>query len=360
MQNKKRMTFSEAINQGLKISMKKDKRMIFYGLGSTDPKSIFGTSKNLKKLYGSERVFDVPCSENALTGVAIGASLAGVRSVVTHQRLDFFLLAMDQLVNSAAKWHYMFGGQISVPITIRLIVGRGWGQGPTHSQNLHAWFAHIPGLKVVIPTYPEDAKNLLIKSIFDPNPVIFIEHRWLHSQVGQVTNKFDWKSVEKCKLIKKGRNLTVVGMSYLTIEASRAQKIMKENFNIELEILDLRYASPIDYASIEKSVKKTKRLLVLDTGFKTCSVSSEIAANINEKLYKILKSPVKRLAMPDIPEPTSYALTKNFYINYERIILESLKILNINYDSKFKLVMKKYKQQDLSHDQPHKEFFGPF
>jgi pyruvate dehydrogenase E1 component beta subunit len=254
----------------------------------------------------------------------------------------------------------MFGGQISVPITIRLIVGRGWGQGPTHSQNLHAWFAHIPGLKVVIPTYPEDAKNLLIKSIFDPNPVIFIEHRWLHSQVGQVTNKFDWKSVEKCKLIKKGRNLTVVGMSYLTIEASRAQKIMKENFNIELEILDLRYASPIDYASIEKSVKKTKRLLVLDTGFKTCSVSSEIAANINEKLYKILKSPVKRLAMPDIPEPTSYALTKNFYINYERIILESLKILNINYDSKFKLVMKKYKQQDLSHDQPHKEFFGPF
>lgn len=135
---------------------------------------------------------------------------------------------------------------------------------------------------------------------------------------------------------------------------------MKENFNIELEILDLRYASPIDYASIEKSVKKTKRLLVLDTGFKTCSVSSEIAANINEKLYKILKSPVKRLAMPDIPEPTSYALTKNFYINYERIILESLKILNINYDSKFKLVMKKYKQQDLSHDQPHKEFFGPF
>lgn len=225
MQNKKRMTFSEAINQGLKISMKKDKRMIFYGLGSTDPKSIFGTSKNLKKLYGSERVFDVPCSENALTGVAIGASLAGVRSVVTHQRLDFFLLAMDQLVNSAAKWHYMFGGQISVPITIRLIVGRGWGQGPTHSQNLHAWFAHIPGLKVVIPTYPEDAKNLLIKSIFDPNPVIFIEHRWLHSQVGQVTNKFDWKSVEKCKLIKKGRNLTVVGMSYLTIEASRAQKL---------------------------------------------------------------------------------------------------------------------------------------
>ena len=174
-------TFAAAINDALQISMKKDKKILCYGLGVTDPKGIFGTTLNLEKKFGSERVFDIPTSENAITGVAIGAALNGIKSVVTHQRLDFFLLAMDQLVNSAAKWYYMFGSRRSVPITIRLIMGRGWGQGPTHSQNLQSWFNHMPGLKVVMPSFAEDAKGLLISSIFDPNPVIFLEHRWLHS-----------------------------------------------------------------------------------------------------------------------------------------------------------------------------------
>ena len=183
MQSKK-FKFYEAINEGLDFSLKKDKNLICYGLGVTDPKRIFGTTTNLKEKYGDERVFDVPNSENANTGISIGAALGGVRSVVIHQRLDFFLLAMDQLVNAASKWHYMFGSKRSIPITIRLIVGRGWGQGPTHSQNLQSWFYHIPGLKLVIPTFPNDAKQLLIDSIFDPNPVIFIENRWLHHTIG--------------------------------------------------------------------------------------------------------------------------------------------------------------------------------
>ena len=145
---KRQLTFANAINEAMHQAMNQDERVITYGLGVDDPKSIFGTTTGLQEKFGVERVFDMPTAENAMTGVAIGAALQGIRPVMVHQRLDFFLLAMDQLVNAAAKWHFMFGGTASVPITIRLILGRGWGQGPTHSQNLQAWFSHIPGLKV--------------------------------------------------------------------------------------------------------------------------------------------------------------------------------------------------------------------
>ena len=145
------MKYVQAINDAMKVAMNLDQKVIAYGLGIDDPKRIFGSTKDLKELFGPERVFDMPTAENAMTGVAIGVALAGYRPVMVHQRLDFFLLALDQLVNAAAKWHYMFGAQNNVPMVIRLIVGRGWGQGPTHSQSLHSWFAHIPGLKVVMP-----------------------------------------------------------------------------------------------------------------------------------------------------------------------------------------------------------------
>ena len=195
----------KAINQAIDIAMRIDKKMICYGLGTTDPKAIFGTTKNLEKKFGSRRVFDMPTSENAMTGVSIGAALGGIRSIVSHQRLDFFLLAMDQLVNSAAKWFYTFG--YPVPITIRLIIGRGWGQGPTHSQNLQAWFAHIPGLKVVMPSNPYDAKGLLLTSIFDPNPVVFLEHRWLHNSLGFFRNSDFRIPIGKAKIVKSGNSL---------------------------------------------------------------------------------------------------------------------------------------------------------
>ena len=153
----RQISFVKAINEAMHIAMAKDEKVLCYGLGVTDPKEVFGTTLNLKKKFGTKRVFDVPTSENAITGVAIGAALNGVKSIVTHQRLDFFLLAMDQLVNSAAKWYYMFGSKRSVPITIRLIIGRGWGQGYQHSKSLHGLFAQIPGLKVIMPTSPKDA-----------------------------------------------------------------------------------------------------------------------------------------------------------------------------------------------------------
>ena len=198
------MIFSEAINDALIESMKLDNKVICYGLGVDDPKRIFGTTKGLKEKFGNERVFDMPTSENAMTGVSVGLAIGGYRSVVVHQRLDFFLLAMDQLVNSAAKWYYMFGGKVNIPMVIRLVIGRGWGQGPTHSQSLHSWFAHIPGLKVVMPATAADAKGLLMSSIFDGNPVLFLEHRWLHAQDGDVPAGDYRVPLGKAKLLKKG------------------------------------------------------------------------------------------------------------------------------------------------------------
>ena len=185
-----KISYSQAINQALTEEMKKNKNLICFGLGVNDSLKFFGTTMGLEEKFGKERAFETPTSENAMTGIGIGMSLYKNPCVMMHQRLDFFLLAMDQLVNSAAKWRFMFGGQNSVPITIRLIVGKGWGQGPTHSQSLQSWFAHIPGLKVVMPALPSDAYNLLKASIRDPNPVIFIEHRWLHG-------------VQEKKIIKK-------------------------------------------------------------------------------------------------------------------------------------------------------------
>ncbi len=349
---KKNINYVDAINRALFYSMRKNKNVICYGLGTTDPKAIFGTTKNLEKKFGKKRVFDVPTSENALTGIAIGASLGGILPVVTHQRVDFFLLAMDQLVNSAAKWHYMFGSQISVPITIRLIIGRGWGQGPTHSQNLHSWFAHIPGLKVVCPSNPNDAYSLLINSINDPNPVIFLEHRWLHNSQTDNFNESNDVKIGKAKIIKRGKDITIVSMSYLVAEVLKANETLS-NLKINAEIIDIRSVKPLDIELINKSVKKTGRVLILDTGFEICSLASEILSKIVVKNFANLKAQPEILTMPDVSEPTSYALTKNFYISEIEIIKKCLKILKIN-----KKINKNLKQAH--HDIPGQWFKGPF
>lgn len=335
--------------------MDKDKDMICFGLGTTDPKGVFGTTLGLESEFGSQRVFDAPTSENALTGISIGAALNGIRSVVTHQRLDFFLLAMDQLINGAAKYYYMYGSQINVPITIRLIIGRGWGQGPTHSQNLQSWFAHIPGLKVVMPSTPNDAQNLLVSSIFDPNPVIFLEHRWLHESEGKVDDNIIIEKPIKSKVIEAGTDFTVISMSYMTIEAIHASKFLKNKLNINIEIIDLRSIKPIDWNPIINSLKKTRRLLVVDSGFTTGSVAGEIIAFLTINHFHLFEFAPLRLAMPDVPEPTSFALTKDFYITAKDIAAKiSAEILGNT-----KIVDSEFKSTDL-HDIPGKWFKGPF
>jgi pyruvate dehydrogenase E1 component beta subunit len=345
--------YAAAINEALHLAMQIDESVICYGLGVTDPKAVFGTTEKLEARFGPKRVFDTPTSENAMTGIAIGAALNGIKSVVTHQRVDFFLLAMDQLVNGAAKWYYMFGGQNSVPITIRLIIGRGWGQGPTHSQNLQAWFSHIPGLKVVMPTTPEDAKGLLLSAIFDPNPVIFLEHRWLHNAVGEVPQGDFRIPIGKAKLVKTGIDITLVAMSYMTIEALHAANYLQQK-GISCEVVDLRSIKPLDWDMVVESVNKTGRLLVLDSGFTTGSVAGEIIARITIEHFKALKSAPARLAMPDVPEPTSFALTKGFYITAADVAKKVLEMLGKNNQIKVDL------SEPIPHDIPGNWFKGPF
>src|SRR5262245_38296050 len=182
----RQLTFVEALNEALDLCMAKDPRVFVLGLGAADAAAVFGSTRGLADKYGPQRVLDLPVSENAMTGVAVGAALRGMRPVMTHIRLEFAMLVIDPIVNQAAKWNYLSGGQASVPLLIRMVVGRGWGQGLQHSQSLQAWFAHVPGLKVVMPATPHDAKGLLIAAIEDDNPVVFIEHRWLYNIHGPV------------------------------------------------------------------------------------------------------------------------------------------------------------------------------
>lgn len=348
------VNFASAINDAIHQAMLIDESVICYGLGVTDPKKVFGTTANLEKRFGSERVFDIPTSENAMTGIAIGAALNGIKSVMIHQRIDFFLLAMDQLVNSAAKWHYMFGSQNPIPITIRLIIGRGWGQGPTHSQNLQAWFAHIPGLKVVMPTSPEDAKGLLISSILDPNPVVFLEHRWLHNSIGEVPGGDFRLPLGKAKVARVGGDITIVSMSYMTIEALHAADYLATQ-GISCEVIDLRTIKPLDWSTVMHSVTKTGRLLALDSGFTTGSVAGEIIARAAIDAFEMLKVSPARLAMPDVPEPTSPALTKGFYMRAADIAEKALQMMGRDFSK-----VRNSLPEPTPHDIPGEWFKGPF
>jgi acetoin:2,6-dichlorophenolindophenol oxidoreductase subunit beta len=347
------ISFAKAINEALFIAMELDPKVLCYGLGVDDPMHIFDTTIGLQEEFGKERVFDMPTSENAMTGVAIGASLVGYRPIMVHQRLDFFLLAMDQLVNAAAKWHYMFGGHSSVPIVIRLIIGRGWGQGPTHSQSLQSWFAHIPGLKVVMPSSPREAKGLLLSSIFDENPVLFLEHRWLHNQEEDVPEENFRIPLGTANLIRKGTDITIVGMSYMNTEALRCLEFLKLQ-GISCELIDLRSINPIDWSTIIKSVKKTKRLLVLDTGSETGSLAAEIIAKVSIDLFADMVVPPARICLPDSPVPASYALTEDFYPTSYDIAKKICFMLDVIFNEN------DFKHSSFPHDIPGDWFKGPF
>ncbi len=349
------LTFANAINEAMHQSMAMDPKVLCYGLGADDPKRIFGTTNNLQERFGAQRVFDTPTSENAMTGIGVGVAIAGWRPVMMHQRLDFFLLAMDQLVNSAAKWHYMFGGQMSVPLVIRLVMGRGWGQGPTHSQNLQSWFAHIPGLKVVAPATAADAKGLLLSSIRDDNPVVFLEHRWLHNSVSDVPEGDYQIPLGAAKVARSGRDVTLVGMSYMTVEALKAAALL-ETVGISCEVVDLRTIRPIDWDTVLNSVKKTGKLIALDCSMPTCSVASEIIAKVTINAFHDLTAAPIRITNPDNPEPTSFGLTKDYHPDAAQIIREVSKLLAVDLSDLIPLAS----EANHPHDVPGDWFKGPF
>jgi len=350
----RKLTFAQAVNEGLYQAMEADESVICYGLGVTDPGGVFGTTENLESTFGPDRVFDMPTSENAMTGVAVGAAIGGLRPVMTHQRLDFFLLAMDQLVNSAAKWHYMFGGQFNVPITIRLIIGRGWGQGPTHSQSLHSWFTHIPGLKVVMPTTPADAKGLLLASIDDPNPVVFLEHRWLHNVSDHVPTEAARVPLGHANLARVGQDVTIVSSGYLTVEAIQAADYL-QSIDIGVDVIDLRTLNPLDWHTIMESVHRTGRLLTLDSAPITGSLAQGIAGRVATEAFTSLKSAPLVLAHADAPEPTSYGLSQGFHVRARDIAMAAVQLMGTRPDGLMDALPIPY-----PHDVPGNWFTGPF
>jgi pyruvate dehydrogenase E1 component beta subunit len=292
--------------------MERDPGVFVMGVGVDDPKGIFGTTLGAFKKFGAARVFDTPLAENGLTGVAIGASLEGMRPVLVHARNDFLLLTMDQLVNHAAKWRYMSGGRLSVPITVRAIIGRGWGQAAQHSQSLQALFAHVPGLKVLMPSTPYDAKGLLIAAIEDDAPVLVLEHRWLYDQLGPVPEAPYRVPIGEAAVIRTGGDVTIVALSHMVVEARKAASVL-EGEGIEAEVLDLRSLAPLDAPAILASVRKTGRLIVADHAWKTCGVAAEVAALAAEGALDALRAPVRRVVLPDTPTPCAAPLEKLYY-----------------------------------------------
>lgn len=351
------LKFSQALNEATDLCMARDPAVYVMGLGVPDPKGIFGSTLVLQQKYGSQRVMDMPVSENGMTGVAIGSALVGMRPIITHQRIDFALLSVEQIVNQAAKWHYMFGGKMCVPLVIRMIVGRGWGQGAQHSQSLEAWFAHVPGLKVVMPATPYDAKGLLISSIEDNNPVIFIEHRWLYDVVGHVPKGIYRVPIGKAKVVRNGSDITIAATSYMTLESIRVAEALSKD-GTGAEVIDIRTVKPLDDDLIIESVRKTGRLIVVDSGYITGGIGAEVAARVSEKAFSYLKHPIKRIGLPDCPGPTSPSLSQYYYPRARHILKTAREVLHLKtsrYDKEFEKLDKL-----ALHDVPDKYFTGPF
>ncbi len=354
-----KITYSQAILQATDQLMERDSAVYIMGLGVPDPKGIFGTTLGLQQKYGTRRVFDMPTSENGMTGIAIGSALVGMRPIITHQRVDFILLALDQIINNAAKWHYMFGSQQSIPLVIRLVIGRGWGQGPQHSQTLHSLFAHIPGLKVVMPSTPYDAKGLLISAVEDNNPVIYMEHRWLHNIYGDVPSEYYQVPIGQAKIMTVGSDATVIACSHMTLEAFKALRYLEED-QISVEVIDLRSIKPFDKATLLASVKKTGRVLIADPDWKTCGFAAEIAAFLAEEAFEYLKAPIKRLTFPDRLSPTSWRLANHYYPSAKEIAIALLELLKRPTRARHLLEDLLAEKMKTPLDTPDPSFTGPF
>lgn len=315
----RRISYVQAINETLHQMIEKDMRVFLIGQGVTSPWYVGNTTVGLIDRFGPERVIDTPVSENGITGAAVGAALTGMRPVVAHPRMDFMYYAMDPIANHAANWHYMLGGAVSVPITIWGIINRGGEQAAQHSQALQAMFMHIPGLKVVMPSTPYDAKGLLVASIEDDNPVIYIDDRWLYDYVGDVPEEIYTVPIGKGIVKRKGSDVTVVATSYMVYEAMNAAENLEKE-GIDVEVVDIRSLKPLDEDIVFDSVKKTGRLVIADGGWKTCGVGAEISARVADHVFKYLKAPIIRVSLPDTPAPASSVLEKAYYPTSDDII----------------------------------------
>ncbi|MBI3548546.1 MAG: alpha-ketoacid dehydrogenase subunit beta [Elusimicrobia bacterium] len=325
-QDVRKLSYGEALKEAVEQAMAVDPRVYVMGQGVDDAGGSFGSTLDLHKKFGPKRSFDTPLSENALTGVAIGSAMAGMRPIYVHNRPDFFFMAMDQVANHAAKWNYMFAGKTNVPLVMRATTGRGWGSAAQHSQTVHGVFMNIPGLRIVMPATAYDAKGLLLSSIADGNPVLFLEHRWLYKTKGHVPEAMYRVPFGKARVHRHGDDVTIVAVSQMVVEALRAADELKKE-GISAEIVDPRTLNPLDEATILESLKKTGRLVICDTGHRTGGFTAEIGALAAEKGLSYLKKPIRRVASPDVPTPAGFTLEAAFFRDSKHIIAAVKEIL---------------------------------
>ena len=328
----RQISYAQALSEGLCQAMEADPSIFVTGIAVDYPSGIFGSTTEASKRFGPKRVFDAPAMENALTGIAIGAAAMGKRPVIVHPRNDFMFLSFDNLINVAAKWRYMFAGRAgTVPIVVRAVIGKGWGQGATHSQSLQAPLAHFPGLTVVMPAFPCDAKGLTIAALQHSGPVVILEHRSLYSTTGEVSEAFEPMPIGKAVRVREGGDVTIVATSFMAYEALHAAEELARH-DVEAEVINLHTIRPLDEDTILQSVKKTGHLLVCDTSWELCGVASEIAALAVEKAWPHLKNRVVRIALPNCPAPVSAKLEEAFYPKASTIARAALSILGSNPD----------------------------
>lgn len=312
----KKFNYGSAICAAFEYLLETYPEVFVIGQGLWSPWYVGNSMTDLDKRFGIDRIIDTPVSESACTGAAVGASLAGMKPVVVHPRMDFMLYAMDAIVNQAAKWSHMFGGQAHPGLTIRGIINRGGEQGAQHSQALHSWFAHVPGLRVVMPATVADARDLLVASVLCKDPVVFIDDRWLYDQEDDLPPVCEVNLADEGpRCIRRGVDLTIVGCGYSTMLAMRAADDLQAR-NIAAEVVDLRVLNPFDGRKIVESVRKTGKLLVVDPGTRTAGFAAEVIAEVCGSIDPgVLKKPPIRVTLPDSPAPTSRHLEKNYYIS---------------------------------------------
>ena len=345
------LSVAEALREATDICMGEDSRVLVMGLGVTDPKGIFGTTAGLCEKYGSSRVLETPTAENGTAGIAIGAAISGYRPIITHQRVEFGLLAIDPIVTQAAKWHYMTAGKQKVPMVVRLVVGRGWGQGPQHSQSLESWFAHIPGLKVVTPSTAFDAKGLLIAAVRDDNPVVMIESRWTHSVEGLVPKESYEIPIGLAEIARYGTDISIITYSFSVIEALQASEHLSR-LGIEAEVLNLRTLRPLDRTALIDSARRTSRVLCVDLGWSEYGISAEVISTIAMAGVKLL-APPSRVGVAPSPIPSTRALANASYPGVRGIVGAALTMMGYHDQSILDSIPS-------VEDVPHSSFSGPF
>lgn len=324
------VSYRDAVRSALRDEMLRDQRVILMGEDITGYGGSYAVTKGLVEEFGSKRVLETPIAEAGIVGFAVGAAMGGLVPVVELMTVNFALLALDQIVNSAAKFHYMFGGQWSVPLVIRTV--SGFGQlGPTHSQTFEGWFASVPGLKVVMPATPADARGLLLASIRDPDPVIFIEHSLLYSTKGELQDADDGAEEEvpigQAKVVREGRDVTLVGYSRMLLQALQAADVLERADGISCEVIDLRSLRPVDYPTVVESVRRTHQLVLCGEDWRTGGFGAALLSELSDRCFDDLDGPIQRVASPDVPMAYSRQLERALIPTSDEVV-EAVRRLN--------------------------------